>query len=215
MIGDLDDFIIKKIGLRQDKFYRMECTSCGADRGYLLKYQDKRSNCNKCSKVGRKPSEQTKQKMSVAAKNNKNASLKYRSQLVDTPRVDGRLIRDKSTYVGPKRFLTDEQRRIKSSMRTLLWQKLKNRGITRKTNKTFNLLGYSPEVLIKHLESKFQVGMAWNNYGPIWHIDHMIPDSWFNYCSTEDEQFKKSWSLDNLQPLWKKENHSKGNRYSH
>jgi hypothetical protein len=44
-------------------------------------------------------------------------------------------------------------------------------------------------------------------------IDHITPDSWFEYNSTEDRDFKKSWSLDNLQPLWKAENASKGNKY--
>ena len=28
----------------------------------------------------------------------------------------------------------------------------------------------------------------------------------------DDEDFKKSWSLENLQPLWAKDNQSKGNR---
>lgn len=55
--------------------------------------------------------------------------------------------------------------------------------------------------------------MSWENYGE-WHIDHIIPDSWFNYSSTEDDEFKKSWSLDNLQPMWGKENQSKGNKYA-
>jgi len=66
----------------------------------------------------------------------------------------------------------------------------------------------------KHLESKFQPGMTWDNYGRNgWHIDHRIPDSWFKYSSTSDEGFKSSWSLDNLQPMWEKPNCSKGNRY--
>lgn len=77
----------------------------------------------------------------------------------------------------------------------------------------FNKLGYDIEKLMKHLESKFQPGMSWDNYGE-WHIDHIIPQSWLPFNNIEDENFFKCWSLDNLQPLWAKENISKNNRYA-
>lgn len=68
--------------------------------------------------------------------------------------------------------------------------------------------------LIIHLESKFKPGMTWDNYGKNgWHVDHIIPDSWFNYNSTNDEGFKNSWALSNLQPLWASENLSKSNKW--
>jgi len=61
------------------------------------------------------------------------------------------------------------------------------------------------------LESKFKNGMSWKNYGK-WHIDHAIPDIRFRYKSPEDEEFKKCWALNNLQPLWAKENIRKGGK---
>lgn len=76
------------------------------------------------------------------------------------------------------------------------------------------LVGYSFEELINHLESKFKTGMTWDNYGTYWHIDHITPMSWFSFESTEDEAFKKCWSLSNLQPLEAALNISKGNRFS-
>ena len=93
-----------------------------------------------------------------------------------------------------------------------MWQKLKSKGAT-KTTKTFSALGYTPEELIRHLENSFQPGMTWDNYGKIWHIDHVKPDSWFSYSSIEDTNFKTSWSLENLQPLWARDNMVKGNRF--
>jgi 5-methylcytosine-specific restriction endonuclease McrA len=54
--------------------------------------------------------------------------------------------------------------------------------------------------------------MTWDNYGE-WEIDHVTPDSWFEYNSYDDLDFKKSWALDNLQPLWKNDNLHKGNRF--
>jgi hypothetical protein len=73
------------------------------------------------------------------------------------------------------------------------------------------LVPYSLEDLMKHLEYKFKPGMSWENYGE-WHIDHVIPISLFNYESYNDLDFKRCWALNNLQPLWKKENISKSNR---
>lgn len=75
-----------------------------------------------------------------------------------------------------------------------------------------NIVGYTLQDLMEHLESKFQPGMTWDNYGQ-WHIDHVIPISYFDYTSYEDESFKICWSLDNLQPLWAKDNLKKSNKF--
>ena len=201
----LNDSIIKKIGTegRQDRFYKTYCNNCGSDRGYLLKSQDKRPSCNKCAKIGSVVSEEVRKKMSAGAHTR-------------TPRikkeVDGRTVyRVRSPR--PDKVLTDIQKKIRHNVRSLVHQKLSNRGLI-KTDKTFNALGYSPEELIKHLESRFHSGMNWNNYGSGWHIDHITPDSWFTYSSMDEQGFKDSWSIDNLQPLWAGPNHSKGNRHS-
>lgn len=73
------------------------------------------------------------------------------------------------------------------------------------------LVGYTSLELKEHLESKFQPGMTWENYGQ-WHIDHIIPVSKFIIKSVKDESFKECWSLKNLQPLWWIDNLKKGNR---
>ena len=65
---------------------------------------------------------------------------------------------------------------------------------------------------MSHLESKFTEGMTWDNYGE-WHVDHKKPMTLFEFTSTDDEGFKECWALDNLQPLWGKDNLSKGTRY--
>lgn len=80
--------------------------------------------------------------------------------------------------------------------------------------KTFDILGYSREDLMRHLEGKFQPGMTWENYGLHgWHIDHKIPKSLFSFNTTEDEEFKRCWDLSNLQPMWATENRMKFNKY--
>lgn len=105
---------------------------------------------------------------------------------------------------------TPTQNRIKASMKANLASRLKNRLLKKNRKSTFDLLGYTVEDLIAHLESQFKNGMTWDNYGQ-WHIDHIEPDSWFNYDSMHHPDFKKSWSLNNLQPMWASDNLKKSN----
>jgi hypothetical protein len=110
-----------------------------------------------------------------------------------------------------KRRAEDPKYRLGIRTRTAVWQLLKERNIN-KTNKTFVLLGYTIEELMNHLEKQFTEGMTWDNYGE-WHVDHKKPMTLFEFTSTDDEGFKECWKLENLQPLWGKDNLSKGPRY--
>jgi hypothetical protein len=73
------------------------------------------------------------------------------------------------------------------------------------------LVGYTVHDLMVHLERQFAKGMSWSNMGA-WHIDHRVPRAAFNYTCAEDEAFKQCWALTNLQPLWARDNLSKGDR---
>lgn len=81
-------------------------------------------------------------------------------------------------------------------------------------DKTFSVLGYTLWELEKHLENNFTQGMAWDNYGE-WHIDHKIPLCAFNITSVGDVDFRRAWSLSNLQPLWKHDNIMKRGKVEH
>jgi hypothetical protein len=87
-----------------------------------------------------------------------------------------------------------------------------NFKISKEGMHTEEILGYKFEQLITHLESKFQNGMTWDNYGK-WHIDHIKPISLFNINSLECNDLKECWSLENLQPLWAEDNLKKSNKY--
>lgn len=68
----------------------------------------------------------------------------------------------------------------------------------KKLDRWNNLLGYNNIDLKDHLEKQFTTEMNWQNYGTYWHIDHIIPLSWFK---TEEQLIKNGWKLKNLQPL--------------
>lgn len=197
---------IVKIGKRNIKRYAAFCKECGISRGFKDKNKID-ALCCKCNnsiinskKCGQPKTEETKFKMSIAAFNRKGKSNKKQ------------VVRDNSSrkYIKIK---TDTQIRLSKNMRSLLNSKLKNKGLSKFGQKTFDLLGYSANDLINHLESKFQVGMSWDNRNE-WHIDHDKPDSLFNYTDVTSEEFKKCWSLDNLKPMWAKDNLHKSNKYS-
>lgn len=95
------------------------------------------------------------------------------------------------------------QGKLRHSMSSLMSSRLSNKG----NKSVFDLIPYTIEELRLHLESQFQPGMTWANYGKNgWEVDHIMPDCSFEYSSASDSDFKKCWALNNLQPLWAKDN---------
>lgn len=96
-----------------------------------------------------------------------------------------------------------------SNFRTAIWTVLKEQNIE-KNGHYFGILGYSQQDLINHLDKHLNDGMTWENYGE-WHVDHKQPITSFHFENATDSDFKKCWSLENLQPMWGPENISKSN----
>ncbi len=105
---------------------------------------------------------------------------------------------------------TDPTYKLISYFRTAIYQVLKESNVE-KNKHYFDVLQYTPEELITHLELQFKDDMSWDNYGK-WHVDHIKPISSFNIVEMGDEEFMKCWSLGNLQPMWGEENIRKSNK---
>ncbi len=86
------------------------------------------------------------------------------------------------------------------------------RAIKNKNQKTFDIVGYTKKELMEHLEKQFDNKMTWENYGKYWHIDHIIPISYFKIKSEQCKNFKLCWRLENLRPLEASVNMSKQNK---
>jgi hypothetical protein len=97
-----------------------------------------------------------------------------------------------------------------SNFRTAIYQVLKENDV-KKNGHYFDILKYTPQQLIEHLEKQFSDEMTWDNYG-LWHVDHKHPISLYNIKEIGDDEFLKCWSLDNLQPMWGSENIKKSNK---
>lgn len=107
--------------------------------------------------------------------------------------------------------LRKESARYKSisSMRKFIARMLSYTG-AKKNGKTEQILGYSREDLVGYISSLFEAGMSWGNHGE-WHIDHIKPISAFIDEGVYDPAVINA--LSNLQPLWARDNMSKGAKY--
>lgn len=77
-----------------------------------------------------------------------------------------------------------------------------------KPKHSLDLAGCSFDQLIAHLEVQFRPGMTWENYGPVWHIDHKRPCAAFDF--SQPDHIAACFNYRNLQPLFTRENLSKG-----
>lgn len=201
---DYDDTIIK-YGRR---FYKASCKECGSDRGY------KRPNkfdavCDGC---------QTKlMRLGVTEESRKKQSESMIGTVPWNKGKSGYLTRESRQKISDSQIKYDCEghRKLRKTMSSLINQKFKRRLISNGKCKLSmpEYLPYSFQDLVVYIESKFKPGMTWENHGE-WHLDHKIPDSWFIYSSVEDQGFKDSWALSNLQPLWAIDNLKKHNRRS-
>ena len=161
-----------------------------ADKKYRIKNKEKLSNKHKVWY------DDNKDKWNLYIK-------KYREKNID------KIKKTKRDYER-NRKASDPIYKLISNFRTAIYQVLKESNVE-KNKHYFDILQYTPEELIVHLELQFKDSMNWDNYG-FWHVDHKLPITHFNIQEMGDEEFMKCWSLENLQPMWAEENIRKSNK---
>ena len=95
------------------------------------------------------------------------------------------------------RLLCLTRGRIKSALKGL-----------RKPAPTTQLLGAPLPDVLRHIERQFRRGMTWDNWGKVWHVDHIRPLAGFEL--SDPDQLAQACHFTNLRPLAVKENLSKG-----
>jgi len=79
------------------------------------------------------------------------------------------------------------------------------------SKRLMEVCGCTPDEFRAHLESKFEPGMSWSNYGKDgWTIGHQIACSRFDL--TDPAQVKQCYALSNLAPEWAGFNRAKHNK---
>jgi hypothetical protein len=71
-------------------------------------------------------------------------------------------------------------------------------------------VGCTNDQLRGYIESLFEPGMSWDNYGLIWQVDHVLPVSRFDH--SDMNQVRICWNWQNLRPMWSDENLAKSDK---
>ena len=121
-----------------------------------------------------------------------------------------RKMNGKTNAYKRERRKNDPTYRLRCYLSSNISMGLKRQGISKKPGRTIEFIGCSYAHLMDHLESLFQPGMTRENYGSVWHDDHIIPRAAFGV--TKEELMIVNW-YKNMQPMWAKENMAKGSKY--
>ena len=140
----------------------------------------------------------------------------HRSQWAEYARKEGVRVRinARMRVHNKKKRREDPEFKLVENLRSRLHGALNGRS---KSAPTLELLGCSVAVAKWFLEQQFcpdpDTGemMTWDNHGPRgWHVDHIVP---FDAVDMADpSQQRRVCHVSNLQPLWWRENLSKGHR---
>lgn len=127
-------------------------------------------------------------------------------RLASTKKCNAKHIDKRRAY--RKYYLSIPENRLKHNLRRRI-REILFQTKTRKVSRAMELLGCDLAFLRAYLEAKFVPGMTWENYGA-WHVDHVLPCARFNLADADEQ--RKCFHYTNLQPLWARDNLSKGAR---
>ena len=110
-------------------------------------------------------------------------------------------------YMESQRRLNPLER-LSDSISTNVYLCLKKK---KSNTSVWRYLDFRADHLRTHLEKQFKNGMNWENYGNVWHVDHIKPKAKFDFNKEID--FRRCWTLKNLQPMLAGENLMKSDKY--
>lgn len=102
-------------------------------------------------------------------------------------------------------WLSRPQRSLSKYLTAVLWAFIK-KGLY--PNRGPKLTGCSRQHLLNHLSSQFHSGMTLENYGTLWEVDHIIPQSAYHLHISQERQL--CFYYPNLRPSLKHANRTKG-----
>ena len=200
--------------------YKTICSSCNKDRGYkFLQNAKTHPNCSSCAHKLDQPRvkeqlQQLRKTMPVWNKGLSNCFSEESKKKIGIKSANRNYTTYKKEEIKQKKKLTFAIKYGYSSIEKFELMTLLKRNLRSRLNKAVKGnykntsavkdLGCSVEELKIHLESKFRLGMTWNNYG-LWQIDHIVPLA----LVKNELELKKACHYSNLQPLWASDNLNK------
>jgi hypothetical protein len=170
-----------------------------------LEYEQNKEIVSKRSKLRY---EEKKEEILLKAKQYKKENLEwYRNNNKEYYQKNKKRMIENSKRSLYKRVKEDVGFRLLQRCRKRLYEAVKGNV---KSKRTMELIGCSIEELQEHLESQFQKGMNWDNYGE-WHVDHIKPCALFDFSKEENQ--RECFHYTNLQPLWAVDNIRKSDKY--
>jgi|688.fasta_scaffold61001_5 hypothetical protein len=165
------------------------------------RFRDK--NPEKIKEINRRSKEKNKEKIKLRLREWRE---KNKEHIKEYKKIHRKKYKERNIELRAIRRKTDSLYNLTNAVRCRINEYVKKLDII-KRNKTFDIVGCTPQELKEHLESQFKDGMSWENRNE-WHIDHIIP-----LCSaTTEEEMYKLCHYTNLQPLWATENIKKGGK---
>lgn len=136
--------------------------------------------------------------------NNIEDIRKYKKQWkIDNPEYH----REYNKVYQNKKLKSDPVFRLLEYFKSRTYHALKNNW---KIGHTIELIGKTGYELMNYFESMFYANMTRENYGKVWHVDHIKPCSSFDLSKPEEQ--RKCFHYSNLQPLLIKDNLEKYNK---
>ena len=196
--------------------YTKNCTKCGISKPLIAYFKQAsmrdgyQKQCKICSKKQhscyRHEHIDTIRKTSQALYNKNKIEIRENNRKKYYDNIEKSRERNK-IYINNK-LKEDPLFKLSHNLRNLIRNSIKRKNFSKNT-KTFQILGCSFDDFKLYIEQQFCTGMLWENYGE-WEYDHITPVSW---ATTEDDVIKLN-HYTNFQPLWRKDNQQKSNRYS-
>ena len=116
--------------------------------------------------------------------------------------------RERITEYDKERRKTDPLYRLKLNLRNASRRAWKGQTKNATTEK---LLGCTYNDFKDYITAQFVGNMSWDNYGDVWHVDHITPLSVIKDVS-QTELIESLCDFSNLQPLFAEDNISKNDR---
>jgi len=195
-------------------FMEKKCTKCGksypltAEFFHRSKYSKTGFNpqCKPCALLKRKKyREKNREKLRTYAEwyrsipENREVVKAYKERNKEK-------IKEYAKEYQRKRREEDIMFKLSQSIRDRVNKSTRGRGYSKKTN-TYKILGCDFQTFKSHIESYFQDGMSWDNYGE-WVYDHHYP-----ICLAKNENDLMILNYyKNYRPLWKIDNLTKNAR---